>query len=465
MKQIGIIGAGTMGGNLALNFADNGTDVVIYDRSDDAADARAAQHERIQSAHSHTDLVKALQIPRAILMMVPSGDPVDEQVETLKPLLDEGDILIDGGNSHFQDTMRRVNALQGSGKTFVGMGVSGGADGARHGPSLMVGGTQSSWKTLKPLLEPIAATTTGGEPCAKWMGCQGAGHFVKSAHNGIEYSDMQMIAEIYGLLRYGLDHDTDAVAGIFADWNETELKSYLVEITAEILATQDSDTDQPIIDVILDTAAQKGTGRWTVIEAQRLAAPLSTIAAAVTARVMSSKRDMRAHGEDTFGNPRQSISDGQLTPDDLYSALMAGKIICYTLGFDLIIAASKQYDMDVHLPDVARVWRAGCIIRWTLLDEMVAAFEEDATRCLAFAPAFKGRLQKHLPGLRRTVAAAALKGHAVPGLSTALAWFDQLTVARSTADLVQAQRDFFGRHSFKRRDKDGDHHGPWASDD
>ena len=464
--QIGIIGIGTMGANLALNFAENGIGVAAFDIDPEASETLAKDSERlggsIEAFENLGDLANALELPRVVLMMVPAGDAVDGQLDVLTEWLQKGDIVIDGGNSHFRDTMRRIETAEDHGLHFVGMGVSGGADGARHGPSLMVGGVEDVWKTLQPLVEAVAAKADDGEPCAKWMGCQGAGHFVKAAHNGIEYADMQMIAETYGLMRRGLGLDFDAMAEAFADWNKGVLKSFLIEITSDILKTDDPKTGKPVVNVILDRAAQKGTGRWTVMEAQQLAAPQVVIEAAVTARVMSSQPKLRAKAGEVFGAAPNAIPDGNLDVETLERALIAARIITYAQGFDLITIASENLDMEVPLPDVAKVWRAGCIIRCAMLDDMAKALSEDAKRNIAFAPTFEKLLKDNLPSLRKVVGVGTAHGHAIPALSAALSWFDMLRTPRSTADLIQAQRDYFGHHGFERTDEDGDHHGPWA---
>jgi len=462
---IGIIGVGTMGRNLALNFADHDVEVLAFDRTFSKAETLAAEHGGIQPCETVEDMIKALSLPRTILMMIPAGEPVDNMLTTLAPLLDEGDIVIDGGNSNFKDTIRRSEAMTEKGLRFVGMGVSGGASGARNGPALMVGGPRSMWEILEPILGSIAASADDGKPCADWMGEGGAGHFVKAVHNGIEYADMQMIAETFGVMRSGLGLRSNEIAETFGHWNRGALESYLIEITAEISGTRDPKTGQPIVDVILDQAAQKGTGRWTVMEAQRLAAPLATIEAAVTARVLSSFKAERGEVAERFGDAGEVFADGEVGLDDLKSALIAGRIINFSMGFDLLRSASREYEMGIILSNVAKVWRAGCIIRSVMLNPMAEALADDPERRLFMAPEFVELLKTHIPGLRKTVSTALACGHAVPALASALSWFDQMRTSRSTANVIQAQRDFFGRHSFERIDQQGSHHGPWANDD
>ena len=458
-----------MGANLALNFASRGIDVAAYDRKFDHACALAERADGLEGTitpcEDHDALIAALDPPRAVMMMVPSGEPVAEQTAAMVERMQAGDVIIDGGNSNFHDTMTRVDACDTGGVLFVGVGVSGGAEGARNGPSLMAGGTEDAWGVVGPLLRPIAARAPDGDPCAKWMGSRGAGHFVKSVHNGIEYADMQMISEAYALMRHGLGLEPEAMSKVFADWNMGELGSYLVEITAEILDTTDPDTGQPVVDVIEDVAAQKGTGRWTVIEGQRLGSPLTTIEAAVVARLMSARKAQRVEAEPLLHGPEPNDAGIEVSIEDIHDAMLAARIMTYTQGFAMITDASREYGMGVPLPEVARVWRAGCIIRSVLLPDMAAALEDDPGRLLLLAPDFLDRVNRHGGALRRVVTAGNRAGYPIPAMSAALAYLDSLRTARSPANLIQAQRDFFGRHGFKRVDRDGDHHGPWADGD
>jgi 6-phosphogluconate dehydrogenase len=463
--EIGLVGLGTMGAALALNIADKGFAVAVWNRT---ASVTRAFHAgagplapRITPTETLAGLVAAIRRPRAILLMLPAGPVIDDQIAALRPLLGEGDLIIDAGNADFHDSERRAAAAQAQGWPFLGIGVSGGEEGARHGPAIMGGGPRAAWDRVAPILTAIAAKYDG-EPCATWFGPGGAGHFVKTVHNGIEYADMQMIAETYGVMRDGLGLGADRIAEVFAGWNDGTLKSYLIEISARIAAARDPATGRPMLDIILDAAGQKGTGRWTAIEAQHLAAAVPVIEAAVMARNLSARLADRARGEALFGAAPQRLAPDALTLHDLEQALIAGKILCYAQGFELLAAASAGYGWGLPLPAVARVWRAGCIIRSAMLNDMATALAEDAARNLIFAPFFADHLKRTHAALRRVVATAAASGLPVPALSSGLAWFDMMRTARGTANLIQAQRDFFGAHGFRRLDGLPGDHGPWA---
>jgi 6-phosphogluconate dehydrogenase len=465
---IGLIGLGTMGANLALNIAEAGHRIAVHNRSPDKTRAfheqAGALRDRIVPTETLEDLVDALASPRTILMMVPAGAPVADQIDALVPLLAEGDILIDGGNSDWTDSRDRATALGDRGIGFLGLGVSGGAEGARHGPSLMAGGHEAAWAAAETVLTSIAARF-GDVPCAAYFGDGGAGHYVKTVHNGIEYADMQMIAEIYGLMRDGQGRTAADISAVFDRWNGAALESYLVEIAAEVAAVIDPATGRPILDVIADRAGQKGTGRWTVMDAQRRAAPLPAVEAAVTARVLSGEAALRAEGEHLFP---ESDALPPLTDAELEGALIAGKILAYSQGFTLLSVARGEEGWIMPLDTVARTWRAGCIIRSAMLDDMATALEEGTcARPLAFAPTFAERLRAHVPALRRVVAAAVAAGLPVPALSAALQHFDQLRQSRGTANMIQALRDRFGAHGFERTDRPGEggQHGPWVATD
>lgn len=460
--RIGLVGLGTMGAALASNIADKGFTVAVWNRTtsvtrDFAANA-GALGPRIIPAESLESLVAAIRPPRAIILMVPAGEPVDQQLAALRPLLDPDDMIIDAGNANFHDTERRMKA--GPGIRYLGIGVSGGEEGARHGPSIMGGGPRADWDSVAEVMEAIAARADDGTPCAAWMGEGGAGHFVKTVHNGIEYADMQMIAEAYGLMRDGMAMDAGGIGDMFARWNQGTLRSFLIEIAATVSHTADPETGVPILDVIVDAAGQKGTGRWTAIEAQHLAAPVPVIEAAVMARNVSALRDERAAGEARFGRAPQPVT---MPLDDLEQALIAGKILCYAQGFAMIRAAGNSFGWTMALPEIARVWRAGCIIRSDMLNDMAAALEEDATRNLIFAPFFASHIESALPALRRVVAGGIGAGHALPALASGLAWFEMMRTARGTANMIQGLRDFFGWHGFDRLDGRDIHHGPWAA--
>lgn len=462
-SEIGLLGLGTMGAALALNIADNGFDIAVYNRTARVTqDFKATAGDlapRITATETLEDFVASLKSPRAIILMVPAGDAVDQQIAALRPLLDDNDLIIDAGNANFHDTNRRAEAA--GDKPFLGIGVSGGEEGARFGPSIMGGGNKASWDRVAHILTAISAKHDG-TPCATWMGEQGAGHFVKAVHNGIEYADMQMIAEVYGILRDGMGLDNAAIAAVFDRWNAGPLASYLIEISARVAEAKDTDTGRPLLDIITDAAGQKGTGRWTAIEAQHLGAPVPAIEAAVAARNLSAARDLRQTGEDIFGGAPQALN-GALTVDQLEQALIAGKIICYAQGFTMISGASEQFGWKLPLPEIAKVWRAGCIIRSVMLDDMATALSEDPDKNLMFASTFAGNLKATHGALRAVVAQAALHGLAVPALSSGLAYFDTMRTHRGTANMLQGQRDYFGRHGFERLDREGKgFHGPWA---
>ena len=459
--QTGLIGLGTMGAALALNIAEKGFPIAVWNRTGSVTTAfHAAAGDlapRITPTATLAELVQAIAPPRAIILMVPAGQPVDDQLAALTPLLGPDDLVIDAGNANFRDTNRRDAA--GLPFAFMGIGVSGGEEGARHGPSIMAGGPPAAWARMRPLLQAIAARAEDGTPCADHMGPSGAGHFVKAVHNGIEYADMQMIAETYGVMRDGLGMAASAIAPVFDQWNRGILQSYLIEISGQVAATADPVTGGPLLDIIVDAAGQKGTGRWTAIEAQHLAAPVPVIEAAVMARNVSARRAERAAGEARFGTASARLD---LTIADLEQALIAGKILCYAQGFAMMTAAATEFGWALDMPAIARVWRAGCIIRSSMLNDMATALAEDPARNLILAPFFAAQLESSLPALRRVVAAGALHGLGLPALSAGLAWFDLMRQARGTANMIQGQRDFFGLHGFVRRDGLDRPHGPWA---
>lgn len=461
--DIGIVGLGVMGANLARNLASRGHRVVAWTRNLEAAHRLAAglPEAELAIAQDVPSLVRSLKRPRCILAMVPAGSPVDAILDALDPLLDTDDIVVDGGNSLFTDTDRRVERASRRPWHFVGMGVSGGAEGALHGPSLMPGGDRGAWERLRPLLESIAATSDTG-PCVTYCGSRSAGHFVKMMHNGIEYGDMQLIAETALLLRRGLGLVPEQVAETFAAWNHGELESFLIEITAEIFRVPDPEEPGALLlDAVLDSAGQKGTGRWTVRTALDLGVAIPTIAAAVDARVLSSEVDLRRRAEGAFAGPPGRPLVG-LTPEDLRQALYASKIASYTQGFALLSAGSREYGYGTDLAEVARIWKAGCIIRARFLDAVRSAFVAEPDTFLVLAGAFRAELAARLPGWRRVVAAATTAGHPIPGLATSLGWFDTLVTARGSASLIQAQRDAFGSHTYERVERPGEPvHSAW----
>lgn len=462
--RIGLIGLGTMGAALALNIADKGFDIAVWNRTTQVTRDFVANAgdlaPRITGTESLEALVAAIAPPRAIILMVPAGSAVDDQIAALRQLLDTGDMIIDAGNANFHDTNRRAREI--GDLAFLGIGVSGGEDGARHGPAIMGGGPRESWDKVAPILEAISAKYEGA-PCAAWMGEEGAGHFVKAVHNGIEYADMQMIAEVYGVMRDGMGMAAAEIAEVFARWNDGPLQSYLIEISGKVAAAADPATGAPMLDVILDAAGQKGTGRWTVVEAQHLTAPVPAMEAAVMARNLSSRVDERAAGEALFGPAPRRLGAGDLGVDALEQALIAGKVVCYAQGFGLITAASSEFGWDLQLPEIARVWREGCIIRSAMLNDMALALAEDGSRNLMLAPYFADLMKDNHWGLRDTVAVSATHGLAAPALASGLAYFDMMRTARSTANMIQAQRDFFGAHGFDRVDGRDGGHGPWGA--
>lgn len=464
--EYGLIGLGTMGAALALNIADNGgSRIAVYNRTATVTDAFFASAgdlaQQIVPTTSLADFVAAIKAPRKIILMVPAGPVVDAQIAALKPLLDADDLIIDAGNAHYADTNRRAEEAKSEAYRFLGIGVSGGEEGARHGPSIMVGGDKADWDQVAPVLNAIAAKHKG-ESCADYMGQGGAGHYVKMVHNGIEYADMQMIAEAYALLRDGLGWKSDAISKVFETWNEGPLASYLIEISGKVAGAKDPITGAPMLDVILDQAGQKGTGRWTAIEAQMLGVPVPVIEAAVAARNLSARRKTRIQGAERFGSPARKLDDDALSPDVIARALIAGKILCYAQGFEMLTEASTHFDWALPMPQIARIWREGCIIRSDMLGDMAVALGEASDDSLIFAQPFAQMLIDCEAALRDTVVAATQAGIAVPALAAGLSWFDTMRTARTPANMIQGQRDFFGAHGYERLDGVDAPHGPWA---
>lgn len=466
--EIGLIGLGVMGSNLALNIAEKGNRIAVFNRTTARTDELVGEAGdlagQIVACHTIEEFVAAIRPPRPIIIMIKAGDAVDQQIDALMPYLSGGDIMIDAGNANFRDTMARFERLSGTGLTFIGMGVSGGEEGARHGPSIMVGGTPESYARVEAVLTSIAAKYED-DPCCAWLGLNGAGHFVKTIHNGIEYADMQMIAEIYGILRDGLGKSATEIGATFGGWNKGRLNSYLIEITEKVLTAADPATGSSMVDLILDKAGQKGTGKWSVIEAQQMGIPATAIEAAVAARSLSSMKSEREAAEALFGKEKLpfTLSGGNLETD-LELALFAAKIAAYAQGFAVMAAASREFGWSLPMPTIAKIWRAGCIIRSQFLDEITRAFTAtpDAAN-LIVTPAFSAMVKESLPSLRRVVAAAVSAGLPVPALASALTYFDAYRQSRGTANLIQAQRDFFGAHGFDRTDGKDIHHGPWGS--
>ncbi len=464
--EIGLIGLGVMGSNLALNIAEKGHAVAVYNRTTEKTgsffESAGDLRERIVPCTTIEGLVKAIRPPRPIILMVSAGPAVDEEIAKLRGFLSDGDIVIDAGNANFHDTVRRFDELEGSGLCFIGMGVSGGEEGARHGPSIMPGGDRKSYPRIEGILNDISAKFEG-DPCCAWLGAGGAGHFVKTIHNGIEYADMQMIAEIYGIFRDGLQATAKDIAKVFDGWNKGRLNSYLIEITASVLRADDPKTGKPVVEMILDQAGQKGTGRWSVIEAQQLGVPATAIEAAVAARGLSALKQEREAAEDAYRGKVDIAANGKpLSVDDLELALFAGKIAAYAQGFAVMEAASLEFKWELPMPTIAKIWRAGCIIRSQFLDTIADAYKAGPVTNLLVAPSFIEMMGEAHPSLRRTVSWAAEEGLPVPALSSALAYFDAYRQGRGTANLIQGQRDFFGAHGFERIDAKGVQHGPWG---
>ncbi|MFF7200254.1 MULTISPECIES: NADP-dependent phosphogluconate dehydrogenase [unclassified Streptomyces] len=468
--QIGVTGLAVMGRNLARNFARNGFTVAVHNRT--ATKTRALVEEfgdegTFVPAESAEEFVAALERPRRLVIMVKAGDPTDAVIEEFAPLLEEGDVIIDGGNAHFADTRRREKELRERGIHFVGTGISGGEEGALHGPSIMPGGSAESYATLGPMLEKIAAKAPDGTPTVAHMGPDGAGHFVKMVHNGIEYADMQLIAEAYHLLRSVAGYSPAQIAETFRTWNTGRLDSYLIEITAEVLAHTDAATGKPFVDIVTDQAEQKGTGRWTVQIALDLGVPVSGIAEAVFARSLSGHADLRAASRGLPGPTPRALSDEEASrfADQVEQALYASKIVSYTQGFHQIQAGSDAYDWNIDLGSVAAIWRAGCIIRAAFLDRIRAAYDTQRDLpSLLSDKEFASEIGSAQDDWRDVVATAAHQGVPTPGFSAALAYYDALRADRLPAALTQAQRDFFGAHTYRRVDREGSFHTLWGGD-
>ncbi len=456
LNDIAVVGLGVMGANFARNFASRGYRVAGYDRSVDKARelARAHPDAKLAIAEDWATLVASLERPRRIVVLVVAGKPIDDVLDALDPLLEQDDIVVDAGNSLFSDTDRRNARAAGRPWRFVGMGISGGSDGALLGPSIMPGGDVEAWERMRPLLEAVAAKSESGT-CVTYCGRGSAGHFVKMVHNGIEYGDMQLISETATLLRDGLGLAPLAVADTFSEWNRGDLASFLVEITADIFRTEDPQRPGALlVDAILDKAGQKGTGKWTVMAALEMGVAVPTIAAAVDARVLSAQKELRVRAEQAFGARRGPLAG--VSVDDLRDALYASKIASYTQGFQMLARASEERGYGTDLGEVARIWTAGCIIRARFLDRVRAAFARTpAPELLALAPEFVEDLGRRLPAWRRVVGAALAAGIPVPGLAASLAWYDTLVTARGSAAVIQAQRDYFGSHTYERSDAPG----------
>ncbi len=466
---IGVTGLATMGRNLARNLARNGYRVALHNRTQSRVDALVEEFGRegdFVPTGSLEEFVSSLERPRAIIILVKAGAPTDAVIDELVPLLEEGDIVVDAGNAHFADTARREKALSERGLNFVGTGVSGGEEGALNGPSIMPGGTDASYQKLGPIFERISAHVDG-EPCCMHVGPGAAGHFVKMVHNGIEYADMQLIAEAYDLMREITGASPERLAGIFGEWNKGDLESFLIELTMQVLAHTDAETGRPFVDIVEDQAEQKGTGRWTVQSALDLGVPVTGIAEATFARSLSGHAEQRAIARDTFGSevePPQSV-DADTFIEDVRKALYASKIVAYAQGFDQIRTASQEHDWAIDLGRVATIWRGGCIIRARFLNRIREAYDDqpDLPTLLA-APFFADVVRKNAEAWRRVVATAAAAGVPAPAFASSLAYFDALRREHLPASLIQGLRDNFGAHTYRRTDREGSFHTLWAQD-
>jgi 6-phosphogluconate dehydrogenase len=455
--DIGLIGLAVMGENLVLNMERNGFTVAVYNRTVQKVDRfikGRGKNKNFIGAHSIEEFVSSLSRPRKVMMLVKAGQPVDDFIELLLPHLEEGDIIVDGGNSHFPDTMRRTKYLESKGLLFIGTGVSGGEEGALMGPSIMPGGSPAAWPYVKEIFQAISAKVEDGTPCCDWVGENGAGHFVKMVHNGIEYGDMQLISEAYNLMKTLLGMNTDEMHEVFSEWNKGELDSYLIEITRDILGYRDEEGD-PLVEKILDTAGQKGTGKWTGIEALDLGIPLTLIGESVFARCLSAIKEERVEASKVLSGPVPSYGgDRGKFINDIKSALYASKIVSYAQGYTLLREAAKEYGWDLNYGGIALLWRGGCIIRSVFLRKIKDAFDQNPSLTnLLLDPFFKEKVEAAQEGWRKVVATALVNGVPVPAFTTALNYFDGYRSERLPANMLQAQRDYFGAHTYERVDK------------
>lgn len=469
MAHLGLIGIGVMGSAFAQNLAENGHTVSLMDRDParaaEAAEEGAALKGKLIACKGADDFVESLPTPRSVIVLVPSGKPLDAAIDTLIPHLSPGDLIADLGNSYYKETEARVARCEEAGLMFLGMGISGGAEGARHGSAIMAGGSQASWDRVRGPLQDASAKFED-DPCCDWYGPGGAGHFIKMLHNGIEYADMQMIAEVYGVFRDAYGMSPSEIGEVFATWNEGPLSSYLVEIAAEVSKTEDPGTGKAMLDIILDKAGQKGTGRWSVIEGLHLGAPVSMMQAAVEARNVSALKEDRTARAGRFGKPG-SFGGASAMPKEqaiqlLGHALLIAKICAYDQGFGVLRRASEAFDWNLDLAAIARGWRAGCIIRSVLLDDISTAFEEASDTDLVMSPHFEQYLTGKPEALQATVSMATALGLEVPALYAALSYFNAMRLEQGTANMIQALRDRFGAHTFERLDRPGELvNGPW----
>lgn len=468
LANIGVVGMAVMGKNLALNIESHGYTVAIFNRSAAKVEQVMQDHaeKKLVPSYSPEEFVNSLEKPRRIIMMVKAGAGTDATIQTLLPFLDKGDVLIDGGNTFFEDTMRRNAELDNSGINFIGMGVSGGELGALHGPSMMPGGQKEAYDLVAPILEQISAKADeDGEPCVTYIGANGAGHYVKMVHNGIEYGDMQLIAESYDIMRHMLGMSVEEIADVFAEWSKGELKSYLIDITAEILTRKDDEgSDAPIVDKILDAAGNKGTGKWSSQNALELGVPQSLITESVYARYISALKDERVAASKVLPKPAGAKLelDKDVVIEMIRKALYFSKIMSYAQGFEQMRVASEHYDWDLNFGDLAKIWRNGCIIRATFLQNITEAYNKDAKlQNLLLDEYFLNITKEYQEAVRDLVGLAVKAGVPVPGLSAAIAYFDSYRAEVLPANLIQAQRDYFGAHTYQRTDKEGTFHYTW----
>lgn len=464
--KLGLIGLAVMGQNLALNFESRGFPIAVFNRTASATEEFINRHEdkKILGSASLEEFTAVLEKPRKIILMVKAGDVVDAVINQLLPYLEKGDIIVDGGNSFFKDTIRRTNVLKGRGIHFVGTGVSGGEEGALKGPSIMVGGGDEAWKHLQPLLEAISAKAFDGSPCCAHLGTDGAGHYVKMVHNGIEYIDMQLISEAYHLLKEaGLSNEE--MSGVFEEWNKGELNSYLIEITASILKKMDAETGNHLVDVILDEAEQKGTGKWASQDSLDLGVPVYSLNAAVMARFMSALKKERVVASKLVEKSTVEVDEKENFVRQVHDALHAAKICAYAQGFALLAVAAKEHNWDLDMKVIAHIWEGGCIIRAKFLENVKTAFERNKNlQNLMLDGYFLGIIKQNERNWREVIAFAVKNKIPVPGLSSALTYYDSYFSERLPANLLQAQRDFFGAHTYKRIDKEGTFHTDWGEE-
>lgn len=465
LYDFGMVGLGTMGRNLLLNIADHGFAAIGFDKDitkAEALESAASPNTVVKGVDSLADMVAALKTPRKLMMLVPAGGPVDSVIEDLIPLLEPGDVVIDGGNSHFTDTLRRIKYLEGKNLHFMGMGVSGGEKGARFGPSIMPGGDEAAWKTVKPILEAIAAKVNN-EPCVAYMGRDAAGHYVKMVHNGIEYAIMQLISEVYDFAKRGLGLTNEELHTLFSKWNQGDLQSFLVEISADIFTQKDDKSTADLIDQILDKAGSKGTGKWTSQEAMNLPVPLHTIDMAVSMRDISGYKEERTAAAAIYKPRIKNFTGKEKLLTQLEDAFYAATLLCYAQGLSMLHKASVEHKMDIPLQDVVRIWRGGCIIRSSMLELFTTAFKKKGLASILLDRKIATLIKKKQGGLRKMVSQFAAARIPAGGLMSALAYFDAYVSERMPTNLIQAQRDYFGAHTYQRIDREGSFHTEWQN--